>query len=151
MDFFFFNRRKYWKTWGEYLNRYLARQMRRIPTMGDESRYDGDAGERPNAHNQIFSSHFLNLTVFNDNRRSSIHRNIRFLIHVKATRMEKRLRRKAIHSASRKRGWMAWNGFHPHSFFFVIGSVSQQLRPSVYQYVRPLVYNACALRPIRSD
>ena len=87
------------------MNRYLARQMRHIPTMGDESRYDRDAGERPNAHNQIFSSHFLNLTVFNDNRRSSIHHNIRFLIHVEATRMEKkRMRRKAIHSASRKRG-----------------------------------------------
>ena len=118
--------------------------------MEAESPYNGDAGERPNWHLRIFSSHFLDLTVFNDNRKSSIHYTIRFLIHVEATHMEKkRMRRKAIHSASRKWGWIAWNGFHlrsyclsarqyrgPIRFLVTTKELYKRVRPSVYRYLR---------------
>ena len=58
---------------------------------------------------------------------------------------KKRMRRKAIHSASRKWGWIAWNGFHLRSYclsarqyrgpirFLVM---TNELRPSVYRYLR---------------
>ena len=88
--------------------------------MEDEPRYDGDAGERPKSHRRIFRSHFLDLTVFNDYHKSSIYHNIRFLIHVEATRMEKkRMRRKLFTQPSE-------NGNESHETVFICLLTSSQ-------------------------